>query len=100
MSVTTFADAESASRHQMARELEEALRVKAMGPEEFSAWLETMMPPLQALADHALKTEFEIFPPSARCFGSVEEKNRHDQARELSRALRLALRHTGNVSEA
>lgn len=91
MSTRTFSDLDAMSRHQSARELQEALRVRAMDPEAFTHWLESALTPLQALATRVVEADTGAFRPSARCFSTPEDKDRHDRERELSHAVRLAL---------
>ncbi len=92
MGCQSFADPEAMSRHQMARELEEALRVRQMTPAEFSEWFKASLEPLQALASIAFEAERGVFRPSARFYKSMAEKQRHDESVAGERALKLALK--------
>lgn len=94
MSAQVFSDLEAMSRHQRARELDEALRVRAMDAADFSAWLERSLPPLQALASSIFSADGESFRPTARCFKTPAEKQAYDQQQELDRAVRLALKRS------
>jgi hypothetical protein len=92
MSVQTFTDLESMSRHQDARELAEALRVHAMTTDVYSEWLRCSLDPLQKLTIPALAAgSASGTPQQVRFFPSQDEKQRYDEARELDLALRLAL---------
>jgi len=92
MSTRTFSDLDAMSRHQSARELQEALRVRAMDPEAFTHWLKSALTPLQALATRVVcEADAGAFRPSARCFRTPEDKDRHDRDQELSHAVHLAL---------
>lgn len=98
MSVQHFDHPDDLSRDQDRREIEEALRVHTMPPAEFSRWLAASLTPLQDLAGIALAECAPPLRPQARRFASFEEKNRHDQQRELARAIRLALRRKAHAS--
>lgn len=91
MSTRTFSDLDAMSRHQSARELREALRVRAMDPDAFTDWLESALTPLQALATRVIEAGTGTARPSARCFSNPEDKDRHDRQQELSHAVQLAL---------
>lgn len=91
MGVQHFSTAEAMSRHQRAQELSEALSARALCADAFSQWLRQTLDPLQRLASLALEVEDEAVPVRARCFRDLDEKGRFDDARELARALRLAL---------
>jgi hypothetical protein len=88
MTAKHFATAEEMAEHQAERELQEALRVTALPPEEFAEWFSTVWGGMQrsALFDGLIHQG----PPTARCFATMEEKNRFDEARELELALALA----------
>lgn len=85
-----FDDLDALTRHQCKRELDEALRVRSMTPLEFSHWLTAALSSLQDLAGLGLASEMTSSQPAARCFATLEDKNHHDQQRELARAIRLA----------
>ena len=72
---------------QPARELAEALRVQAMSALERSTWLEEVWGRVQRNAA-ALQANAPEHVPTARCYASMDEKNRFDEARELQFALR------------
>lgn len=99
MKAQHFNDLDALSRHQCKRELDEALRVRSMTPAEFSHWLTSVLDPLQKLTEIALATEGSTFRPTARCFKTIEDKNHHDQQRELARAVRLALQRGFHAPE-
>lgn len=92
MSVQHFDHPDDLSRDQRRSEIDEALRVRALSPAEFSRWLTAALTPLQDLAGIALAESETPLRPQARKFASFEEKNRHEQQQELARAVRLAQR--------
>lgn len=91
MTVRHLTDLESMSHHQREQELMQAIRVQGMSVAAFSAWLRQALDPLQQLAGPALDFDIDAGRARARHFTSREEKQRFDEARELDRALRLAL---------
>jgi hypothetical protein len=72
------------------RELQEALRVQAMTDEQRSTWMRTVWDRVQRNAQ-ALRVHAPEHQPTARCYASMEEKNRFDDARELEFALRYSV---------
>jgi hypothetical protein len=68
-------------------ELAEALRVRAMSPEQRFDWLENVWGRVQRNANAFLAYAPE-YQPTARSYATPEEKNRFDEARELEFAKR------------
>lgn len=99
MGAQTFADLDAMSLHQCNRELDEALRVRAMSPAAFSCWLNEALTPLQTLAGCVFDADDEPFQPAARCFETPADKHRYDDEQELARALRLALKRSMNAGQ-
>ena len=86
MAARSFQTAEEMSDYQADRELQEALRVQTMSPEERYQWLTDTWGRLQREASLFLAD----LPPqaaTARCYASMEEKNRFDEDREIGFAL-------------
>lgn len=69
---------------QLEREVEQALRCRAMTPAEFAAWLKATWGELQARVAKTVPMDGEV---TARCFTSFEEKNRYDEEREVAWAV-------------
>lgn len=68
--------------NQQDTELAEALRVRAMPPEQRFDWLENVWGRVQRNANAFLAHAPE-YQPTARSYATPEEKNRFDEAREL-----------------
>jgi hypothetical protein len=81
-----FASAEQMSVYQQERELEEALRVRAMTPAERSRWFKNTWGALQRQAP-----SLPALPPAVRHYATLEEKNRFEEEREIELAVQLAL---------
>lgn len=91
MAVARFQTIESMAQHQATREVAEALRVRDLPDAAFSEWLKASLDPLQALARLPLDAEKDGWAASARCFHSAADKQHFEDARELARAVQLAL---------
>lgn len=90
MSAISFESAQAMSDYQAAQEVQEALRVQQMVPTARFAWLEQTWGRLQNDAV-VFFTDVQHEPASARCYATLDEKNRFDQARELRQALQIHL---------
>jgi len=87
-----FEKAQAMSDYQTAREVQEALRVQLMAPAARFAWLQETWGRLQNSA--SLFTVNVKHPPAAaRCYATLDEKNRFDDERELQQALQIHLAH-------
>ncbi|MFI5444009.1 hypothetical protein [Polaromonas sp. UC242_47] len=86
MTARCFQTVEEMADYQADRELQEALRVQSMSPEERFQWLTENWGRLQDSAS-ALFPDLPQRPKTARCYASMEEKNKFDEARELELAL-------------
>ncbi len=78
------------SDHQAERELQEALRVQGMTPAARWLWLQENWGRLQDGAA-LVGSDDQATPGAARCYATLEEKNRFDEARELSQALQMPI---------
>lgn len=76
--------------NQQDTELAEALRVQAMTQAQRSDWLHNVWGRVQRNAQAFLANAPE-YQPTARCYASLEEKNRFDEARELAFALQYSV---------
>jgi hypothetical protein len=85
-----FDSAQAMSDHQAERELQEALRVQGMTPEARWLWLQETWGRLQNSAAF-LSPIAQPVPGAARCYASLDEKNRFDEDRELRQALQLPI---------
>jgi hypothetical protein len=88
-----FDSAQAMSDHQAERELQEALRVQGMTPEARWLWLQETWGRLQDSAA-LLSPNDQPVPGAARCYATLDEKNRFDEDRELSLALNLPIHRT------
>lgn len=86
----SFDSAQAMSDHQAERELQEALRVQGMEPDARWLWLQETWGRLQDSAA-LLSPNAQPRPGSARCYASLDEKNRFDENRELSQALQMSI---------
>lgn len=89
MEVKSFATADELSNYQNDREVKEALRVQSMTDVERFQWLVTNWGRLQEAANTLFVNAPER-PATARCYASMDEKNRFDREREVQ----FALQHT------
>jgi hypothetical protein len=78
------------SDHQTERELQEALRVQGMTPAARWQWLQQTWGRLQDSAAF-LGPNDQPLPGAARCYASLDEKNRFDEDREIQQALRMPI---------
>lgn len=92
MTAKCFETAQGMSDYQAARELQEALRVQQMTPSARFAWLQKTWGRLQDSASF-LNADARRTSAAARCYATLEEKNRFDDERELQQALQLHLAH-------
>jgi hypothetical protein len=81
----SFNSIEEMDQHQIDREVQEALRVKAMSPEEYGYWLEHTWGKMQR--DAAIFRPVIPVRHAVRHYSSWEEKNAFDDAREIEEAL-------------
>lgn len=86
MAARYFRSIEAMADYQVDRELQEALRVQSMSPQERFQWLTQTWGRLQDGAS-SLFADFPQQAGMARCYASFEEKNRFDEERELKFAL-------------
>ena len=92
MTAKSFETAQAMSDYQNAREVQEALRVQLMAPAARFAWLQENWGRLQNSAS-LFSASVKHPPAAARCYATLEEKNRFDDARELRQALQIHLAH-------
>ncbi len=90
MGARCFETAQAMSDHQAERELQEALRVQGMTPAARWLWLQENWGRLQDGAA-LLGSDDQSKPDTARCYATLEEKNRFDEDRELSQALQMPI---------
>jgi hypothetical protein len=83
-----FESVEALSEYQAEREVREALRVAAMTPAERYSWLKENWGRLQDSGSLLFAGSMPR-QAAARCYASLEEKNRFDEQREIERALQL-----------
>jgi len=86
----SFKTVEEMSAYQANRELEEAMRVQRMSPEDRFQWLTQTWGRLQRETAILLQGRVSS-PATARCYVSFEEKNRFESTREIEAA--MALQH-------
>ncbi|RJG02026.1 hypothetical protein [Noviherbaspirillum sedimenti] len=91
MEVKSFKTANELSIYQHDREVKEALHVQSMTGAERFQWLADNWGRLQDGAN-TLFTDAPERQATARCFASMEEKNRFDREREVQFALQHKLR--------
>jgi hypothetical protein len=87
---THFETAQAMSDHQAERELQEALRVQGMTSDARWQWLQETWGRLQDGAA-MLGSDDQPTPGTARCYATLEEKNRFDELRELKQALQMPI---------
>lgn len=90
MSATTFETVGAMSDHQAERELQEALRVQGMTPAARWHWLQETWGRLQMSATFLAAID-QPLPGAARCYATLEEKNRFDEDREIRQALQMPI---------
>lgn len=90
MTARCFQTVEEMADYQADRERQEALRVQSMSPEERLQWLTENWGRLQDSAS-SLFSDLPQRPKIARCYASMEEKNKFDEARELELALQRSV---------
>jgi hypothetical protein len=77
-------------------ELAEALRVRAMSPEQRFDWLENVWGRVQRNTQ-AFLANAPDHQPTARSYASPDDKNRFDEARELDFAMRHSVYATQKI---
>lgn len=92
MTAKCFQTAQDMADYQAEREVQEALRVQFMAPAARFAWLEENWGRLQNSAP-LFNFHVQRPPATARCYASLNEKNRFDDERELRQALQIHLTH-------
>lgn len=90
MGAKFFQNEQAMSDYQVSRELKEALRVQFMSPEERFRWLKEAWGHLQD-GSSFLFAQVQIRPGAARCYNSLDEKNRFEEGREIKWALELSV---------
>jgi hypothetical protein len=85
-----FETEKAMSDHQAEREVQEALLVQGMTPEARWVWLQENWGRLQDSAA-LLGSGDQYTPGTARCYATLEEKNRFDELRELKQALQMPI---------
>ncbi len=90
MGANSFESAWAMSDHQAERELQEALRVQDMTPVARWLWLQETWGRLQDSAALLSPNEQPV-PGAARCYASLDEKNRFDEDREIRQALQMPI---------
>lgn len=88
MKAKSFASIEELNDFRLNQEVEQAVKVQAMSPDERLLWLEEHWGRLQESANLML-AGLPATPRRALHFTSHSEKNEYDQARELERALQF-----------
>lgn len=88
MNAKCFETEQAMSDYQSERELQEALRVQSMAPPDRMLWLQQNWGRLQDGAATFI-SNMPSSPGASRCYGSMEEKNRFDDQRELTFALQM-----------
>lgn len=91
MGAKSFESAQAISDHQADRELQEALRVQSMTPAMRWLWLQEAWGRLQDSAAFLLPNDPSM-PGAARCYATLDEKNRFDEDREIRQALQMRIR--------
>ncbi|MFZ2123877.1 hypothetical protein [Rhodoferax sp.] len=87
-----FETVQAMADYQAEREVQEALRVQQMTPVARFVWLQENWGRLQNSAP-LFNSNVQRPPAAARCYATLEEKNRFDDARELKQALQIHLAH-------
>lgn len=90
MKARYFESAEAMADYQVEREVQEALRVSAMSSSERFKWLTENWDPLQA-AVNVLYAKLPKQVATARCYTTIEEKNRFDEDREIDLAIQMQI---------
>lgn len=90
VSAKSFETVQGMSDYQAARELQEALRVQGMSPEARWMWLQQAWGRLQDGAAF-LWPDDQPMPGAARCYATLDEKNRFDEDREIRQALKMPM---------
>ena len=85
MKARSFASIEELNDFRLTKEIEQAVKVQTMTPDERLRWLEENWGRLQESANLMLAGLPER-PRRARHFATQSEKNEYDQAREIERA--------------
>jgi hypothetical protein len=78
------------SDHQAERELQQALCVQSMTPAARWLWLQQTWGELQDSAAFLLPND-QPAHGAARCYASLDEKNRFDDDREIRQALQMSI---------
>jgi hypothetical protein len=91
MKAKSFASIEELNEFQLRREIEQAVKVQKMAPDERLLWLEEHWGRLQE-SSNLMLAGLPATPRRARHFATFSEKNEYDQARELERALQFQAR--------
>lgn len=86
----SFETTQALSDHQAERELQEALRVQNMSPTARWQWLQDTWGRLQD-GSAFLSANDQLIHHGARCYATLAEKNRFDEAREIQQALQLPI---------
>lgn len=94
MGAPSFESTQAMSDHQAERELQEALRVQGMTPAARWLWLQETWGHLQDSAAFLLPNDPSM-PGAARCYATLDEKNRFDEARKIRQALQMPI-HMGH----
>ena len=92
MPAKCFETAQRMSDYQAAREVQEALQVQQMPPAERFAWLQENWGRLQNSVS-LFNANVQHPPAAARCYATMDEKNRFEDERELRQALKIHLAH-------
>jgi hypothetical protein len=87
-----FETAQAMSDYQTAREVQEALRVQLMTPAARFAWLQENWGRLQDSAAF-FNADARRASAAARCYSTMDEKNRFEDERELRQALQIHMAH-------
>ena len=90
MGAQSFESAQAMSDHQAERELQNALRVQSMTPAARWLWLQEAWGRLQDSAAFLLPNDPST-PGAARCYATLDEKNRFDEDREIRQALQMPI---------
>lgn len=94
MGAHSFESVQAISDHQAERELQEALLVHSMTPAARWLWLQATWGRLQDSATF-FSPHVSSVHGAARCYASLEEKNRFDEEREIRQALKMPI-HIGH----
>jgi hypothetical protein len=91
MKAKSFASIEELNDFRSSEEIEQAVKVQKMTPDERLLWLEEHWGRLQE-SSNLMLAGLPATPRRARHFATFSEKNEYDQARELERALQFQAR--------